>query len=283
MGRFPAASSTRLDARNAAGANKSKNNRWLGDTLSWLVPDAGQSFVYPPAPESTLLYVIGDIHGRLDLLEELWARIAHDVSGEQKNEVLEIYLGDYVDRGPASAKVIERLTEIPKERKRIFLRGNHEQVLESFLKGGANLAEWYQIGGLETLISYHVDAELLRHPADGESIRTALTALMPDSHRVFLANLRLHYSVGAYYFVHAGVRPGVPLDQQREDDCLWIREEFLDYDDDFGRIVVHGHSTVPEPELLPNRINLDTGAFATGRLSCLKISREGARMLEPIS
>jgi serine/threonine protein phosphatase 1 len=266
--------------RALLGVNKPKE-RWLSETFSWLVPDARQNAAYPPAPEGTLIYVIGDIHGRIDLLEELWVRIDRDVPKAQSQEVLEIYLGDYIDRGPASAKVLDRLTQRPNERKRVFLRGNHEQVLEHFLSCEATLDEWCQIGGLETLVSYQIDPDLLRHPKDDDSIRMALAARIPDSHRQFLRDLRTHYSAGAYFFVHAGVRPGVPLEKQGQNDCLWIREEFLEHDDDFGRIVVHGHSPVPEPEFLPNRINLDTAAYATGRLSCLKISRQGARLLEP--
>jgi serine/threonine protein phosphatase 1 len=255
--------------------------RWLSSAFAWLLPDARHRISYPPAPDGTLLYVIGDIHGRADLLEELCARIDRDIQNERDNEIVEIYLGDYVDRGPAAARVLERLTQAPKDRRRVFLRGNHEQVLEHFLSGKTSLDKWCQIGGLDTLISYHVNPNLLQRPINDDSIRAELAERMPDSHRQFLSVLRTHYSAGAYFFVHAGVRPGVPLESQGESDCLWIRDEFLEHDDDFGRIVVHGHSPVAHPEFLPNRINLDTAAYATGRLSCLKISRQGARLLEP--
>jgi serine/threonine protein phosphatase 1 len=267
------------DPQSSQGIIKPKD-RWLSGTFSWLLPDAEQPIIYPSAPDGQLIYVIGDIHGRIDLLEELWVRIDRDISSEPPSEVLEIYLGDYVDRGSASAKVVGRLVKRPKERKCVFLRGNHEKVLENFLSGQATVDEWCQIGGLETLMSYEIEPDLLRHPMNDDSIRAALVARMPDSHRSFLSNLRNHYSAGAYFFVHAGVRPGVALDKQVENDCLWIREEFLEHDDDFGRIVVHGHSPVSRPELLPNRVNLDTAAYATGRLSCLRISQQGARLLE---
>ena len=267
------------DPVNSPGVTKPKVS-WLGGTFSWLLPEDGQNVTYPPAPEGTLIYVIGDIHGRIDLLEELWVRIDRDAPKAQSHEVLEIYLGDYIDRGPASAKVVDLLTQRPKGRKRVFLRGNHEKVLEDFLKGEALLDAWCAIGGLETLMSYGVEPNLLRHPRDNDAVRADLAARMPDSHHSFLSGLQSHYSAGDYFFVHAGVRPGIALDKQGEHDCLWIREEFLEHDDNFGRIVVHGHSPVSAPELLPNRINLDTAAYATGQLSCLKISRQGARLLE---
>ena len=269
----------RRDTERSPGITKPKD-RWLGDTFSWLLPDAGEHITYPPAPDGKLIYVIGDIHGRIDLLEALCARIDRDLRDERSTEVLEIYVGDYVDRGPASEKVIARLIRRKKERTTVFLRGNHEKVLQDFFSGQATLDEWCQIGGLETLLSYGVDPDLLRHPDDADSVREALIERMPDSHRAFLNELQTFYRAGAYFFVHAGVRPGIALEQQDEHDCLWIREEFLEHEDPFGCIVVHGHSPASAPELLPNRINLDTAAYATGHLSCLKISQQGARLLE---
>jgi serine/threonine protein phosphatase 1 len=268
---------TRRSPRDSVGVTK---ERWLSHTFSWLLPDARQRNDYPAAPEGTLIYAVGDIHGRIDLLEELCARIDHDMRAERANKVLEVYIGDYVDRGPASAKVVDRLIQRGKERKTAFLRGNHEKILESFLNGKAALDHWRPIGGFETLISYGINPDLLRYPTDDDAIRAALVARMPDTHRSFLSDLQIHFSAGAYFFVHAGVRPGVALNKQGESDCLCIREEFLESEDDFGCVVVHGHSPVSVPELLPNRINLDTAAYATGRLSCLKISQQGASLLE---
>jgi serine/threonine protein phosphatase 1 len=202
-----------------------------------------------------------------------------DMQKERPHEALEIYLGDYVDRGPASANVIDQLIVRQRERKTVFLRGNHERILENFLEGKARLSDWRPIGGLETLFSYGVRPDMLHDPSDDEPIREALAELMPNQHLSFLNKLRPHYSAGAYFFVHAGVRPGIPLEQQAEEDCLWIREDFLSNEDGYGRIIVHGHTPVLQPEFLSNRINLDTGAYATGKLSCLKISGAGAQIL----
>jgi serine/threonine protein phosphatase 1 len=268
---------SRRAARDLAGATAWASRKWR-DTFWWLLPAAEHQIRYPPAPSGTIFYVVGDIHGRDDLLEELCGHIDDDLKSERGNEAIEIYLGDYVDRGPESARVINRLLDRRSRRKTIFLRGNHDRVLERFLQGEPSLEDWRQVGGFETLLSYGVQPDMLRDLPDQVSVRRALADRLPDSHRVFLAELRPHYSAGAYFFVHAGVRPGVPLEQQAESDYLWIRDDFLDHSGSFGRIVVHGHTPVMQPELLPNRINLDTGAYATGVLSCLKISGDGARI-----
>jgi serine/threonine protein phosphatase 1 len=263
------------------GGNLKPKDRWLSG-FSWLLPDAGQRVSYPAAPDDTTIYVVGDIHGRIDLVEEVCARIDRDISKEAPRKVIEVYLGDYVDRGPAPAKVIDFLVRRRAghdDREIVFLRGNHEHVLQIFLAGEATFDDWRQMGGLETLISYGMESDLLHNPIDDE-VRQSLIARMPKSHMDFLRDLRLNFRCGKYFFVHAGIRPGIALDAQNEHDCLWIRDEFLEHDDDFGCIVVHGHSPVSAPELMTNRINLDTAAYATGHLSCLKISDKGARLLE---
>lgn len=257
-----------------------RNARRLQTLFSWLLPEKDHSRQYPPAPDGVVIYAIGDIHGRADLLEALGVRIDRDVEKERPKEILEIYLGDYIDRGLGSARVIDWLLKRQQDRNVLFLRGNHELVLEEFLAGESAFKDWRQIGGFETLVSYGVDLFLLEGAFDDAEIRNELAALLPLEHRQFLNGLATAIDIGSYFFVHAGVRPGVPLEQQAEQDCLWIRDEFLDHEDDFGAIVVHGHSPVSKPEFLPNRINLDTAAYATGRLSCLKISEQGARLLE---
>jgi serine/threonine protein phosphatase 1 len=248
--------------------------------FSWLLPEKERGHEYPPAPDGVVIYAIGDIHGRADLLETLGAKIDQDSDKERPKEVIEIYLGDYIDRGPDTPSVIDWLLKRQQDHNVIFLRGNHELVLEEFLAGESAFKDWRQIGGYETLVSYGVDPFLLQGTLDDGEIQNELASLLPAEHRRFLNGLATAVDLGAYFFVHAGVRPGIPLDGQSEKDCLWIRDEFLDHEEEFGHIVVHGHSPVSTPEFLPNRINLDTAAYATGRLSCLKISEHGARLLE---
>lgn len=252
----------------------------LQTVFSWLLPVTEGAREYPPAPDGIVIYAIGDIHGRADLLELLGERISRDADRERPKESIEIYLGDYIDRGSNSSGVIDWLLKRRLERNVLFLRGNHEKMLEEFLAQEAAFKDWRQLGGLETLISYGVDHILLQDLRDDVDIRSEFTEVFPPAHRQFFDMLATTVDLGSYLFVHAGVRPGIPLDEQAENDCLWIRDDFLEHEDDFGRVVVHGHSPVKTAEFLPNRINLDTGAYATGHLSCLKISEHGARLLD---
>lgn len=224
-----------------------------------------------------VVYVVGDIHGRLDCLRRVHEAIDHDVGRVRGEEAVELYLGDYVDRGPDSRGVIDCLIERVARRRAIFLRGNHEIMLEEFLGGRLPFARWKNSGALPTLVSYGVDA---RQALGGEDVDPhALAVRLPDEHRAFLSALRPIVTVGDYCFVHAGVRPGIPLDEQTLDDLAWIRAGFLDYKGRFERIVVHGHSAVAEAEFHHNRINIDTGAYATGKLSVLRIDGKGPVLL----
>ena len=228
--------------------------------------------------ENTRLYVIGDIHGRLDLLDRLIEAIKRDVD-ESGSDSLTVTLGDYIDRGPNSRGVIERLRANPFPTPYIALKGNHEMLLESFLADPAVGEHWRRLGGLETLHSYGVPVSGLMVGKAYEEAANRLRDAMPAEHTSFLRSLKNSYSNDKYFLCHAGVRPGVPLDRQREEDLLWIRDEFLSSTIDFGKIVVHGHTPVEEPEVLPNRINIDTGAFATGRLTCVVFDKDGHRFL----
>ena len=263
----------------------SRSDRPLGQLgplhkiFSWLLPQEERSYPFAPAPDGNVIYAVGDIHGRADLLEALGADIDEDAEAEKPNETLEIYLGDYIDRGSNSAAVIDWLIKRQESRNAFFLRGNHESLLEDFFAHESAFKKWRELGALETLLSYGIDPALLSDPIDEAEVREALALRFPSSHRRFLDSLVTSVDLGAYFFVHAGVRPGVPLDQQDERDCLWIRDEFLDHEQAFARVIVHGHSPVAKPEFFANRINLDTAAFATGRLSCLKISEHGANLL----
>ena len=225
------------------------------------------------APER--IYAIGDIHGRLDLLDRAIAAIRRDIE-EHGPAALTVTLGDYIDRGPQSRGVLDRLIENPFPTPYVALKGNHEEMLADFLADSATGPYWGSQGGLETMCSYGVRVGTLTNFARA---RDELRAALPEAHVQFLRSLKTSLSRGKYFFCHAGVRPGMPLDRQSEDDLLWIRDDFLGSGTDFGKIVVHGHTPVPEPEALPNRIGIDTGAFATGRLTCVALDGGAPRFL----
>jgi serine/threonine protein phosphatase 1 len=225
------------------------------------------------------LYVIGDIHGRPDLLDRMAAAIKRDLGPHPSDASLTVTLGDYVDRGPDSRGVIERLMRNPFSMPYVALRGNHEQLLISFLKNPSVGQGWRELGGLETLHSYGIAVASLRMGNNFENAAQAFRKAIPDSHVKFLSSLNNSLTVGNYFLCHAGVKPGVPLDRQQPEDLLWIRESFLTSKKNFGKIVVHGHTPCEQVEELPNRINIDTGAYATGRLTCLVAEPKGQRFL----
>ena len=233
------------------------------------------------APLGSRLYVVGDIHGRLDLLLRLHGRIIEDARKEPAGDRRVYYLGDYIDRGPSSREVLEFLMD-PRQAglPATHLLGNHEAMLLQFLQDSSVGTEWLAYGGLATLMSYGVNLK-----AEGSSeqrlaaAQQALVENLPDSHKEFLLGLPTHASAGDYFLVHAGVRPGIALERQTDSDLIWIRDEFLASQDFHGKIVVHGHSYRTEPEVRPNRIGIDTGAYATGRLTCLVLEGSGMRFL----
>jgi serine/threonine protein phosphatase 1 len=226
------------------------------------------------SPEGIRIYVVGDIHGRADLLGRVLAKIDLDMTTRPGPQSLEVFLGDYIDRGMSSKHVIEQLIGRSGSRPTIFLKGNHEAYLCEFLKSPAVLNTWRRYGGLETLVSYGLSPSILPTPRESVKLAATLAERMPEDHKQFLQSLRSSFSCGGYFFAHAGVNPAYPLSQQREDDLLRIRDRFLLCNNDFGQIVVHGHTPVPEPEIRANRINVDTGAYATGRLTCLVLERD---------
>ena len=227
---------------------------------------------------NTRLYVIGDIHGRLDLLDRLIVAIARDVE-EHGPKAITITLGDYIDRGPDSRGVLDRLMDNPFPTPYVALKGNHEALLAAFLADPAVGAQWRLLGGLETLHSYGVPVSALAISKNYDEAAARLRVAMPPKHLGFLQSLKSWHGHGKYFCCHAGVRPGVALDRQSDEDLIWIRDEFLRSKIDFGKIVVHGHTPVPEPEVLPNRINIDTGAFATGKLTCIVLEGEQHRFI----
>lgn len=227
-------------------------------------------------PHGVRIYAIGDIHGCSDLLSRLLRCIEADCWKRPVERAMTVFVGDYIDRGAHSRDVIDLLLRWRESNDTVFLRGNHEAFLLQFLSDPKTLDNWRQCGGLETLLSYGLRPSI--SPNRDEQVRLAdqLANSLPKEHFGFLESLHPYYICGDFLFVHAGVRPGVPIDEQTEEDLLWIREGFLACEEPFERFVVHGHTPVTTIDLRSNRINIDTGAFATGRLTCIVI--EGSRI-----
>jgi serine/threonine protein phosphatase 1 len=219
-------------------------------------------------PTGTRLYAIGDIHGRRDLLVRLHEQILSDAARATAQRFVIVYLGDYVDRGPDSKGVIDLLLNAPLPGfEAIHLMGNHELEMFQFVQGDAPRFDWLNYGGLETLRSYGVEPP--RKLAASEQIRAIFAAALPDAHRAFFHGLRYSHQEGDFFMAHAGVVPGISLDEQKPDDLMWIRAPFLKSDTDFGKVVIHGHTIVERPEIRSNRIGIDTGAFRSGRLTAI--------------
>ena len=237
-------------------------------------PDAS-----PALSAGRRIYAIGDIHGFADRLDALLGLIVADLDVSTPVEAEAVFLGDYIDRGPASAAVLDRLARCDVPLSFVALRGNHEALLLGALADPAGMAHWCRSGGDATLASYGI--ELPRHASAKALIRArdALLERMPEQHRRFLADTALHHVVGPYTFVHAGLRPGVALDQQREDDLLWIRDAFFRSAHKIEGVVVHGHTPCLLPENEDHRINVDTGVFKYGTLTCVVLEGAERRFL----
>jgi serine/threonine protein phosphatase 1 len=233
------------------------------------------------APDGLRLYVIGDIHGRVDLLRQMHETIREDAALANKPRQRVVYLGDYIDRGLESRQVVDLLLDEPLAGfEAVYLMGNHEEVLLQFLEDPAVGANWFFFGGDATLYSYRVAGASPTIDAAGlGQVQAAFQNGLPDRHRAFYQSLELQHRAGDYWFVHAGVRPGVPEAQQVPADLLWIRDEFLKSSADHGAVVVHGHTITPEPEVRRNRIGIDTGAYASGKLTCLVLDGAERRFL----
>lgn len=235
----------------------------------------------PAGPPRHRAYVVGDIHGRLDLLEQLLELIEQDARKRRKLKTTIIFLGDLIDRGPASAQVVERLrTYRPLFANMAFLMGNHEEVLLRVLAGdSALLRHWLNFGGAECLRSYGGDPIAARMMQPEQSI-AVVKHCVPDTHAEFLRSFADTISFGRYLFVHAGVRPGTSLRDQTHSDLRWIREPFLEDKRDHGYVVVHGHTISDRVELRSNRIGIDTGAYRTGVLTALAIEGRDRWLLQ---
>ena len=248
----------------------------LLDKLRRKAPETG-----PPAvPKGSRVYAVGDVHGRADLLTELHRAIAADAAGYAGHKRI-VYLGDLIDRGMESRRVIETLLDEPLPGfEAVYLMGNHEYALISFLDDPETIAGWLSWGGREMLYSYGIECGLSPSPKELHNLAGELKMTMPREHLAFIENTELCHRAGDYYFVHAGIRPGVPLEDQHFEDQLWIRDEFIESEEDHGAVIVHGHTITPEPELHGNRIGLDTGAFHSGILTCLVVEGTRQRLLQ---
>ena len=255
----------------------------------------------PRTPKDTVIYAIGDIHGSSPLLEEIIDAIRIDARGRRAGRRVVVFLGDYVNRGSDSRAVVELALDpgLPGF-EIVALRGNNEDLLLRFLDGELSVgAHWLDYGGVETMSHYGMavvsprtrdpaELEALRWRSEAmpdygvgsreprgpeqaalERLRRDFAATLPRRHLEFFRALRVAHREGDYYFAHAGIRPGVPLEGQTDLDRMWIRQSFLDSDADHGAVVVHGHSIAPAPEVRHNRIGIDTGAYRSGVLTCL--------------
>ena len=226
-------------------------------------------------PADTRIYAVGDIHGRADLLSEIIARIDDDIRRRPIAHTVEVYLGDSIDRGPDASTVLDLLAFRLVANRAVCLRGNHEAVMEGFLQDPAILPHWLQLGGLQTLASYGI--ELHDGTEAPAAVHRRFVDAFPREHELVMRCLRNQFSCGDFLFVHAGIRPDVPIEHQDPNDLIWIRDEFLNSTQRHERFVVHGHTPVPHPDIRPNRINIDTAAWRTGTLTCIAI--EGSTIL----
>ena len=219
-------------------------------------------------PEGQRVYAIGDIHGRCDLLCSMMARIEADDAGRVAADTTVILLGDLVDRGPDSAAVIATARAWAKRRRVRMLAGNHEEMFLDSFEREETLRQFLRHGGKETLLSYPISPEDYTR-ATLEELRLLMHAAVPAEDVAFMAAMEDHIQIGDYVFVHAGIRPGVALDEQEVSDLRWIRGEFIDGTAPRDFAVVHGHTITAAAEVLPLRIGLDTGAFASGTLTAI--------------
>lgn len=247
-----------------------------------MLPGAAATTAAAAAADGHLVYAIGDLHGRIDLLDRMLEMVTTDAALSDAPHKTIVYLGDYVDRGHDSKGVIERIMAGPPPGfQQICLLGNHESWLLDFLDDAKAGAGWFLSGGVATLASYgvavaHGNSSMARL----EKAQSAFAGALPAAHRAFLEDLSWFWRSGDYIFVHAGVRPGVPIVDQDPEDLIWIREDFLQSTEDFGAMIIHGHTIQDYPDERHNRIGIDTGAFASGRLTCIRLEGAERRYLQ---
>ena len=230
----------------------------------------------------TRVYAVGDIHGRADLLKRLHDMIRADIRVQNPDRAVVIYVGDYIDRGDRSRDVLEILIGNPlPNAETVHLLGNHEAFLLTFLEDPGVGEMWLKNGGDATVYSYGVGTPPVSDREQRHRImRDHLREKLPPAHLEFLRSLRRYHVEGEYAFVHAGIKPGVALEDQVDEDVLWIRGEFLETRADHGKCIVHGHTITDEIEVRPNRIGIDTGAYFSGTLSCLVLDGTSRAVLQ---
>ncbi|CAN5459082.1 metallophosphoesterase family protein [soil metagenome] len=226
-------------------------------------------------PEGVRVYAVGDIHGRDDLFEALLKQIDADDATRPAKRTILVLLGDFVDRGPDSASVVERAAALSKSGAEVrCLMGNHEEVFLLACEGNREALRMFaRIGGRETAISYGLTAQQYES-TDYEELGALLGEHVPHPHVEFLRTLEDVIEIGDYVFVHAGIRPGVPLGEQKRGDLRWIRNDFLRHADAHEKFVVHGHTITEDVDIRPNRIGIDTGAYESGRLTAIGLDGE---------
>ena len=247
--------------------------RWLGDLFSALRSGptaAGKVQPRHSLPEGHRVYAIGDIHGRLDLFTALLAQIDDDDARRAPMKTTLVFIGDLIDRGPQSAGVVAKVRALRAERDVRVIAGNHEEMFLRALEDDDVMRAFLRYGGRETFMSYGLDEAAIRDMTFAE-LRSAIFEAIPPEDLAFFRSLEAVFCIGDYAFVHAGIRPGLGLEDQSSNDLRWIREPFLSDQRDHGVMVVHGHSITDAPDVQSNRIGIDTGAYLTGRLTALAL------------
>lgn len=232
----------------------------------------------PRIPDGEIVWAVGDIHGRLDLLESLVEAILADAASLDASRKVVIFLGDYIDRGPDSRGVLRYLIDLPKDVgiEWRFLKGNHEEAMLKFLDDPPFGVNWCEYGGDAALASYGLKPPEMKHRVEAWArVSADLNHKVTTEEREFLETLEYSISIGDYFFAHAGARPGIALDRQSDRDLMWIRGTFLDDETPFEKVVVHGHTPTREVHMDHRRIGLDTKAYASGVLTAVRL--EGTR------
>lgn len=240
----------------------------------------------PHPPDDCVVWAIGDIHGRLDLLEPLCEAVVEDAGASLASRKVVVFLGDYVDRGPDSRGVIRYLAALPEDIgvEWRFLRGNHEETMLDFLEDPSLGAQWCEYGGDATLQSYGLSLPSLRHRSEAWAPLSAdLDHKLTARERQFLEGLELSIELGDYFFAHAGARPSVPLTEQSEHDLMWIRRSFLDSEVEFEKVVVHGHTPTAQVHIDRRRLGIDTKAYASGMLTAVRLEGGEASLVQAVA
>jgi len=239
----------------------------------------------PTTPEGTVVWAVGDIHGRLDLLEPLVEAMTEDLADSTAARKVVVFLGDYIDRGPESRGVLQHLAALSSNSgiEWRFLKGNHEAAMLAFLEDPSAGARWCEYGGDKALQSWGLRMPELAHRIEAWArVAADLRHRMTPAELAFLEALELSVTVGDYFFSHAGARPGVALDRQSSKDLMWIRQPFLDSTTAFERVIVHGHTPALAVHADQRRIGIDTKAYETGVLSAVRLERDDRRLLQAI-